>query len=410
MKFQRTRLTWSVPLLATLAACSSPPSPPTYHEDVRSILMRRCFQCHAGGVSTYRPYFTDPEEVARVSGLIAQVVATRDMPPWAADGSGACNQFAHSQWLTEQEIDTVVRWAEAGAPLGDPARASAVEPFPEPPPARADAAVRMREPYSIDLGERLHRCFVVDPALEEERALTAWTVQPGNWRIVQHLSLWALDSTEAEEAARSLESEDELPGYHCFSSPKTPDARLVGTWVWGTSTVRYPEGTGIPLRAGHALVMQVHYSALGDGLAAMSDQTAIELELSDAAQPAELLPVRAARFELEPGTHEVEVRGTQPVAERLVAHGVYPVLHSLGHSMRLEVRSPTPSCLVQVPHWDLYNHMQIYWFDQPQLIEAGSAFEIACEYDTSSRTAPVRTGESYYDEECAAHLYLVRNP
>ena len=46
-------------------------------------------------------------------------VAAREMPPWFLDKTIGIQQFINDISLSDEEIDTIVRWVDAGAPRGD---------------------------------------------------------------------------------------------------------------------------------------------------------------------------------------------------------------------------------------------------------------------------------------------------
>ena len=106
---------------------------PTFSRDVAPILQRSCQQCHQptgiGPMSllTYR-------EARPWARSIRDRVERRLMPPWHLDQTVGIQDFKNDISLTDDEIDTIVRWVDAGAPEGDPAD------LPEPlafPPAGA---------------------------------------------------------------------------------------------------------------------------------------------------------------------------------------------------------------------------------------------------------------------------------
>ena len=41
------------------------------------------------------------------------------MPPWHLDKTVGIQEFQNDRSLTDAQIDTIVRWVNAGAPLGD---------------------------------------------------------------------------------------------------------------------------------------------------------------------------------------------------------------------------------------------------------------------------------------------------
>ena len=47
-------------------------------------------------------------------------VADHQMPPWHIDKTVGVQKFKNDRSLTDEQIDTIVKWVDAGAPQGDP--------------------------------------------------------------------------------------------------------------------------------------------------------------------------------------------------------------------------------------------------------------------------------------------------
>jgi hypothetical protein len=114
------------------ASAQQPPAAvlaPTFSQHVAPIVYAKCIQCHR------------PGEVAPMS-----LINYRDVQPWAASirtqlMARTMPPFhSHSRYglvistprLTEQEIDTIVRWVDRGAPEGDPALLPELPILPPP--------------------------------------------------------------------------------------------------------------------------------------------------------------------------------------------------------------------------------------------------------------------------------------
>src|SRR5271155_2905421 len=111
--------TLALSLSAFAADTTSSTKPVTFAKDVAPIFQEKCETCHRPNTSapmslrTYaeaRPWAKD----------IRQRVITHNMPPWHLDKTVGIQHFANDRSLSEEQIATVVRWADAGAPLGDP--------------------------------------------------------------------------------------------------------------------------------------------------------------------------------------------------------------------------------------------------------------------------------------------------
>src|SRR5258708_18958223 len=107
----------AVLLAIPAAAFASDGKPaPTFSKDVAPILYKNCVECHRATMFAPMSLMTydDARPWAR---SIKQRVAARTMPPWGADSPRGI--FKNDPRLTEQEIATIVSWADAGAPKGD---------------------------------------------------------------------------------------------------------------------------------------------------------------------------------------------------------------------------------------------------------------------------------------------------
>ena len=113
------------------ASAGAVPDDPTFSRDVAPILQRSCQKCH-------RPNSLAPmslisyDEVRPWARAIKYRTGLRDkpgvMPPWYIEKDIGIQRFKDDWSLSDDEVATIARWADAGAPRGDPAD------MPEPPP------------------------------------------------------------------------------------------------------------------------------------------------------------------------------------------------------------------------------------------------------------------------------------
>ena len=120
--------------LAVVAAVLASPAlagPPTFSADVAPIFQRACQRCHQEtGIGPMSLITYD--EVRPWVRQIRDRVERRIMPPWHLDRTVGIQEFKNDFSLTNDEIDTVVQWVDAGAPEGDRAD---LPPSIEWPPA-----------------------------------------------------------------------------------------------------------------------------------------------------------------------------------------------------------------------------------------------------------------------------------
>ena len=89
---------------------------PTFTKDVAPIFNKSCVECHRPTMFAPMSLTTFDDARPWARSIKAKVVA-RAMPPWGADP--AHGKFKNDPRLTEQEIETIAAWVDAGAPKGD---------------------------------------------------------------------------------------------------------------------------------------------------------------------------------------------------------------------------------------------------------------------------------------------------
>src|SRR5439155_21725128 len=149
------------------------------------------------------------------------------------------------------------------------------------------------------------------------------------------VTLFALDSPAADAAVRALDGKDGASGYPCFGTARAPDARLVASWSWPDPVLRLPGGTGVRLRAGRLVVIQIHYDITMPG-GDYQSRTHVDLELDDRAREARVLAV-AAEGALAEGLRYVSVENGRTIERPLRVVAIAPRMHIRGDVMQLVI-------------------------------------------------------------------------
>ncbi len=109
-----------VGLLALPASLSAQtPATPTFTKDVAPIFQNKCESCHRPDSIAPMSLITY-EEARPWARSIRERVASRNMPPWHIDPTVGIQHYKNDRSLSQNEIDTIVKWASNGAPKGDP--------------------------------------------------------------------------------------------------------------------------------------------------------------------------------------------------------------------------------------------------------------------------------------------------
>ena len=101
------------------AAAADAVKTPTFTKDVAPIFQAKCETCHRTDSMAPMSLVTYQEARPWAKSIKARVAA-RQMPPWHIDKNIGIQEFKNDRSLTDQEIDTIARWVDGGAPMGDP--------------------------------------------------------------------------------------------------------------------------------------------------------------------------------------------------------------------------------------------------------------------------------------------------
>src|SRR5439155_5475573 len=99
-------------------AATTSAAPATFARDIAPIFQAKCQTCHHEGTSAPMSLVTY-EEVRPWARSIQQRVANRDMPPWHLDKTVGIRNYKNDRSLNDEQIATIVRWVDGGAPLGN---------------------------------------------------------------------------------------------------------------------------------------------------------------------------------------------------------------------------------------------------------------------------------------------------
>src|SRR6201989_854489 len=117
--------------LPGVAAAADAAKTPTFTKDIAPIFQEKCEACHRPDSMAPMSLMTFSEARPWAKSIKARV-ADRQMPPWQIDRTVGIQKFKNDRSLTDDQIDTIVRWVDGGAPQGDP------KDMPPPQPLQTD--------------------------------------------------------------------------------------------------------------------------------------------------------------------------------------------------------------------------------------------------------------------------------
>lgn len=244
-----------------LGAQSPAPDAITYAKHVAPILQQKCQVCHRPGSIAPTSLLTY-DDVRRHARKIRSRVAARTMPPWHIDKTVGIQEFKNDRSLAEAQIDTIVRWIDAGAPLGDAKDLPAPAAWPDP--AIWQLSERFGEPdmivksapYTVmPRGQDKWWRPAVETGLTEPRWVRAIEVKPSfpAGRKVVHHVLTLLE-----------QHEQGVTGLASTAAHSAMSAGLFMEWAVGKVGEVFPNDAGKLMLPGAKIRWEVHYYAIGE--------------------------------------------------------------------------------------------------------------------------------------------------
>jgi mono/diheme cytochrome c family protein len=383
----------------SFAAASQPgDGAPTFYADVLPILQQNCQICHqpegrnmGGMVAPFALVTYD--DVRRYSRRVANAVRTGYMPPWSAAAMHK-GTFANERVLEDEDKATIIAWADAGAPAGDPADAPATPDFltvasttggwsmGEP-----DLILEFAEPYC--LADDVNDIYVDIPV---------------------HISKEMLPEPRWIE---SVEYRNGPAVHHIISS--------VAGLVPGGEPRVYEEGYGRVMQAGPRDVeFQMHFNKpTGPGTALCTNiQAGIRFkedgEVIRYLTGGNSLIMRPLTIPAGASSYSQSIEYT--FEEDVLLESFMPHMHVRGKAALYEITYPDGrhETLLHVPDYD-FNWQHRYHFKNEPLIPAGSVLRFTLWWDNSENnpsnpdpTVDVRWGGPTYMEMSQGYMNFRR--
>jgi hypothetical protein len=405
------------PLLAlavlTVCAAARADEPVTFTRDVAPILWKHCTECHHAGAVAPFP-LVRYKDAAKRAKFLRDVTASRRMPPWRAEPG--CGPFVNERRLGEAEVRTLARWAEAGAPEGDPKDLPPAPHFPEGwQLGEPDLVLKMPASFRVPAsGPDVYRCFVLPLPAGEDRDIAAVEFHPGNTRVIHHASFFLDNKGLARQKEKA--TKDGQPGYPSFGGPGFASAGSLGGWGLAALPRRLPEGTAMLLPKGHELVLQIHYHPDGK-----EEVDRSELGLYFSKKPATKfltgISARTTKIAIPAGARRHRVTCTSsPLQAEVAVLTVTPHMHFLGREISAAAVLPDGKTipLIAIKDWDFHWHER-YQFRTPLRLPAGTVVQVEAFYDNTADNPKnpnnppklVKYGNNLSDEMVSCSLEVI---
>jgi hypothetical protein len=379
----------------------------TFAKDVAPILQRACQNCHRPGNIGPMPLLTY-QEVRPWARAIKQQVVQRDMPPWFEDRAVGIQKFKNDPSLGDQEIATIAKWVDAGALMGNPADLPAPRKFDDsdrwhiPKP---DVVVTLKKDVIVKAGQadQWLDLPMENVGLKADRYIQAVEIKPVKGVRVLHHSVASMRAPDEDSVQGSAHLEE---------------------YAVGKGGDIFPDGTGMLMKAGSEIMMNVHLHANGE-------DTPMNLAIGLKLYPEGVVPKHIeisqhvgddTELDIPPNTKNVRADGYTVLPKPARITAFQPHMHNRGQAQCLELIYPnstaeragkatreTVSC---VDRWKFDWHIVYHYQDDVQpIVPAGTIVHIISLFDNTAGNKynpdpsnPVGFGQRTIDDMAFAWL------
>ncbi|MED5528990.1 MAG: hypothetical protein VYA99_01380 [Pseudomonadota bacterium] len=418
---------------------------PSYTNDVAPIIIENCANCHREGAIA--PFSMDSKLALQGwSPMIREVVMTKRMPPGQLDNKVG-HRTKNMMNLTDAEIQTLVRWVNAGSPIDGESDPLANLTWPDtkwtlaetlgepdlilkipPQPVPATGIVDYRD-IPLDLGlteDKWVRASEVAPDKTEAlHHIITTIIPPGGTEDVQALFMEAINSLPEERAAairadmfaavaageppdidKIFRENPDIDGGSFLGSSDVDQGSIAG-YAPGNSVQLNSENVGGLLKAGTTVSLQLHYTTSGREL---TDESEIGIYFyPDGVIPEERMSGgvgNAFTIAIPPQDKDHEMQLVTHISQEVDIYSLMPHMHFRGKRMKFYARYPDNSeeLLLSVPAYD-FNWQLSHELEKPLRVPAGTQIIAVGAFDNSSQNPAnpdpnieINWGEQSWDE------------
>jgi mono/diheme cytochrome c family protein len=384
----------------------------TFHKDVEPILQRNCQGCHRPGEAAPMSLLGYKEARPWAKAIKAAVI-TKKMPPWYADPH--YGKFANQRGLTEDQIRTLVTWADTGGAEGNPSDARPPMHFVEGwQISKPDQVFEMQAPFEVPPNGTIDYQYLVIPTgFTKDTWVQEAEVRPGNRQVVHHViafirppgSPWLKDAQPGVPFVPQKQARARRGGNSGGDDGGMAGIELLVGYAPGLPEQKFAPGQGRLVPAGSDIVFQLHYTANGKP---GTDRTKIGLVYckEDPKQRIVTLTATNAKFAIPAGDPNYEVTSAFTLQAPSELVWLMPHMHLRGKDFEYRAVYPTgeTEVLLRVPRYD-FNWQLAYETAKPILLPKGTRIECTAHFDNSPNnpanpdpTKMVRWGDQSWEE------------
>jgi mono/diheme cytochrome c family protein len=347
----------------------------TFTKQVSRILQENCQVCHRPG--TFAPMsLVTYEETRPWARAIKAKVASGEMPPWFVDKTIGLQHYSNDVSLSEEEIATISKWVDNGAPMGDPKDAPPARQFDDGATwhiGQPDLVLTLPKDLAVPAkGPDKWLDILVDTKLKEDRYIRGVQIMTLKGHPVFHHIITNIRPPASED--------DEAAG--------SQGGSFLNEYALGKAGDVFPEDSGRLIKAGSRINFNIHLHSSGK-----DDVGNVALGLKF--YPAGYVPKKEVtslrvgnltELDLPPNTDNVRTDAYQTLTKPARVLSFQPHMHNRGKYACLEAIYPNSrvemlSCATFNFNWHL-NY--VFSDDVAPLLPAGTVLHAINYHDNTA--------------------------
>jgi hypothetical protein len=374
----------------------------TFSKDVAPIFQQKCQSCHQPGSIAPMPLLTFEQARPWVRS-IRERVASRQMPPWHIDRAVGVRKFKNDMSLTDEQVDTIVKWVDQGALQGDPKDLPAPKTLDASNEWRAvkdgygppDLVVKSGDMTMAAVSQDEWWRSISDVPLTEPRWIRMVEIRSSNIKARQILHHSVAYQVINPDNTDSLRSGFASPGGGAPDPDDLANRRpFLMEWAIGKSYDRYPDGTGKLFQPGEKIAFDQHIHAVGEEVTGGSELGIWFYPKGQEPKKRIYLASFSSLRRQQPGASPLDIppnsvtesEGFTVLKENTVLTNFQPHFHLRGKTMEVEAILPDGTTQV-VSYVDRFNFNwmtnYIYADDAAPAFPKGTVIHVTSLYDNT---------------------------
>ncbi|OLC75390.1 MAG: hypothetical protein AUH72_20450 [Acidobacteria bacterium 13_1_40CM_4_65_8] len=371
--------------------------PVTFSKDVAPIFQAKCQECHQPNSIAPMSLITF-QDVRPWARSIKERVGARQMPPWHIDRSVGVQKFKNDMSLSDEQVDTIVRWVDGGALQGDP------KDMPPPKPlvtdnqwqgvrdgfGPPDLVIKSSEYTMAAEHQDVWYRPMSDIPLTEPRWAKMVEIRPTNLKgrkIIHHSIAYLVLNNDPDAVNKGTANGPDRFRDGADDFNRRPQLM---EWAIGKGYDLFRPGTGKLIVPGEKIAWDQHIHAVGEEITSGSEIGVWLYKKGEEPKKRSYLVgftgIKGGRYLDIPPNSMAQTEGFTVLKENALIENFQPHFHLRGKSMQVEAILPDGSnqIISYVGNFN-FNWMTNYIYDDDAapLLPKGTVIHVTAWYDNT---------------------------